>query len=193
MEYLQEVTLPKSQKQARELLLEATDYLMVEGLLFHSRVAKSKRAKDIRHYQVVLLEVMYHDSPLPGYGGIADTLDKIKEDYFFPGMHKIITWLCAILPPLPDKESHTDSYQGSLCSLPYPQCTPFKCGRLTCMILSLPVPKALLTSWLVLTCFSEYLFATPLFFFFFFFAKKDALTVATALFTCLPCSEPVIL
>ena len=89
IQYLQDGTLPKSQKLSRKLLLEATDYLLVQDLLFHSRVPKSRRTKDIRHYQLVLPAILYkqilelyHDSPLAAHGGIADTIDRIKERYF---------------------------------------------------------------------------------------------------------------
>ena len=95
---LQDGILPKSQKQSRKLPLEASDYAVVHDMLFHSRVPKSKHAKDLQHYQLVLRDVlhkqileMYHDSPLAAHGSIKDTLDRIKEHYFFPGMHKIIT------------------------------------------------------------------------------------------------------
>lgn len=33
----------------------------------------------------------YHDSPLAAHGGIQNTLDKIKEHYFFPKMSQIIS------------------------------------------------------------------------------------------------------
>jgi hypothetical protein len=37
--------LSESQKEARRLLLEISYYILFDGVLYHSRVAKSKRAK----------------------------------------------------------------------------------------------------------------------------------------------------
>ena len=45
IEYLEMGKLPSSQKQARSLLLEANDFMLIDNLLFHTRVARSKRTK----------------------------------------------------------------------------------------------------------------------------------------------------
>ena len=34
---------------------------------------------------------LYHDSPMSGHAGISDTLDRVKEHYFFQCMGPIIT------------------------------------------------------------------------------------------------------
>ena len=88
--YLDKGELPKSQKEARKLLLQSPDFMLINGLLFHSRIAKSKRAKNLKNYQLVLPAVvvktvisMYHDSSLGGHGGIQHTIDLIKKKYFF--------------------------------------------------------------------------------------------------------------
>ncbi|CAC5361631.1 unnamed protein product [Mytilus coruscus] len=88
--YFDKGELPKSQKEARKLLLQSPDFMLINGLLFHSRIAKSKRAKNLKNYQLVLPAVvvktvisMYHDSSLGGHGGIQHTIDLIKEKYFF--------------------------------------------------------------------------------------------------------------
>jgi hypothetical protein len=38
--YLTDDKLPESQKEARRLLLEISDYVLFDGVLYHSRVAK---------------------------------------------------------------------------------------------------------------------------------------------------------
>ena len=46
IDFLSDGTLPKSQKQrARSVVLQQSDYALINGVLFHSRVAKSKRVK----------------------------------------------------------------------------------------------------------------------------------------------------
>lgn len=45
IKYLKNGTLPDSQKSARDILLQHSDYALIDGMLFHSRIAKSKRAK----------------------------------------------------------------------------------------------------------------------------------------------------
>ncbi|CAC5380147.1 unnamed protein product [Mytilus coruscus] len=52
--YLENGTLPKLQKEARRLLLKAPDYSMIDDLLFHSRVAKSKRTQRMGEFQLVI-------------------------------------------------------------------------------------------------------------------------------------------
>lgn len=98
VKYLENETLPDSQNSARDILLQHSDYALINGMLFHSRIAESKRAKTQTAYQLVVPQDMiidilhrYHDSPLAAHGGIQSTLDKIKEHYFFPKMSQIIS------------------------------------------------------------------------------------------------------
>jgi hypothetical protein len=69
--YLTDDKLLESQKEVRRLLTEISDYMLFDGVLYHSRVAKSKRAKLMSLYQLVLSEALVpkvfkldHDSPL---------------------------------------------------------------------------------------------------------------------------------
>lgn len=75
IKYLENGTLPDSQKSARGILLEQSDYALIDGMLFHFRLAKSKRAKTQTAYQLVVPQDMimdilhkYHDSPLAAHG-----------------------------------------------------------------------------------------------------------------------------
>jgi hypothetical protein len=58
IDYLDGNSLPKLQKKARRLIIISADYLLIDGLVFHSRVAKSKRTQGHRSYQLVLPKVM---------------------------------------------------------------------------------------------------------------------------------------
>lgn len=44
--YLCDGTLPELQKEARKILLQISDFLLIDNVLFHSRVARAKRTKD---------------------------------------------------------------------------------------------------------------------------------------------------
>lgn len=83
IQYIQQGTLPASQKQSRKLMLESSDYVLIDGVLLKSRHAKAKRTLTMTHFQIVLPDIMiktiinlYHDSPLSGHSGIQDTLDR---------------------------------------------------------------------------------------------------------------------
>ena len=93
IQYIQHDILPVSQKHSRRLLLESSDYIVIDGVLLKSRTAKSKRTKNMSHFQLVLPDVMiktiielYHDSPMGGHSGIQATLDRVREHYFFKKM-----------------------------------------------------------------------------------------------------------
>ena len=90
IDYMKDNKLPTSLKQVRSLQVQSNDYLLVNNILFHTRIAKSKRTKDMAHYQLVLPQIlqneyikMYHECPLAGHAGIGDTVDRIKEHFFF--------------------------------------------------------------------------------------------------------------
>ena len=60
---------PNSQKMARSILLQQSEFVLVDGILFHSRVGKAKRTKALSRYQLVLPETciqavlqLFHDS-----------------------------------------------------------------------------------------------------------------------------------
>lgn len=52
--YLKDGELPQSQKAAREILLKHTDFAIFDGILYHSKIVKSKRSKTLNPYQMVL-------------------------------------------------------------------------------------------------------------------------------------------
>jgi hypothetical protein len=96
--YLEDGTLPKLQKNVRKLLLLAPDYCLSNGLLFHSRKAKSKRTQKMNSYQLVLPQVLipqilklYHESPLAGHIGIQQTIDNLSEQRYFSRLPSIVS------------------------------------------------------------------------------------------------------
>lgn len=118
MDYIKTGELPTSQKLAREILLKHSDYAVIKGVLFHSRVAKSARVKTLKHFQLVVPQSMiktilqlYHDSPLGAHGGIQDTIDKIKEHYYFTKLSTIVTDYVKSCPDCQKRKvtSHTKS------------------------------------------------------------------------------------
>lgn len=96
IKYLQNGQLQQSQKLAG--IVKHTDYAFIHGLLFHSCVIKSKRIKTLSHYQLVVPKLLiptvlklYHDSLMGAHGGIQDTLDRLKEHYYFDKMSVIVS------------------------------------------------------------------------------------------------------
>ena len=90
IDFLSDGTLPRSQKRARSVLLQQSDYAIINGVLFHLHVAKSKRVKSLAQYQLILLKMfiptifkLFHDSTFAAHGGIHDTIDKTQEHYYF--------------------------------------------------------------------------------------------------------------
>ena len=66
--------------------------------MFHSRTPKAKRTKLLCKYQLVLpspliqtILKLYHDSPLGAHSGIQDTIDRVKENYFFNRLSQIVS------------------------------------------------------------------------------------------------------
>ncbi|CAG2249012.1 unnamed protein product [Mytilus edulis] len=45
IDYLENDTLPESQKEATRVVLKSSDYTLIDKVLFHSRIAKAKRNK----------------------------------------------------------------------------------------------------------------------------------------------------
>ena len=55
--YLENEALPRLQKDVHRLLLTAPDYCLNDGILYHSRVAKSKRTQEMTVFQLVLAQI----------------------------------------------------------------------------------------------------------------------------------------
>ncbi|CAC5407147.1 unnamed protein product [Mytilus coruscus] len=88
--YLEDNQLPLSQKHARRILLEAPDHILIHGVLYRNRKAKSERNKSKSAYQLAvphkmidMILFMIHDSPLGGHSGIQNTLDRLRDNFYF--------------------------------------------------------------------------------------------------------------
>lgn len=179
--YLETGVLPRSQKKARRILLESSDYALIDGLLWHSRVAKSKRTKQLDHYQLVLPDTMiktvvqlYHDSPMSGHAGITDTLDRVREHYFFQRMGPLITDYVRSCQECQKRKLTKHYTKSGITAYPQPK-QPFEVWQID---LYGPLPPSQSQGFTyVLTCidmFSRYLVTIPL-------ANKDTLSVASGL------------
>ena len=181
IKYLKDGTLPDSQKVARYILLKHSDYALIDGMLFHSRVAKSKRAKTFQNYQLVVPRDMiqnilhlYHDSPFAAHGGIQVTLDKIKEHYFFQRMSEIISEYVRSCESCQKRKITRVPTKSGISAYPTPN-APFEVWE---MDLYGPLPISQSGNAYIFTAvdmFSKYMFAVPI-------REKDAITVASAFF-----------
>ncbi len=179
--YLTDKTLPPSQKEARKLLLESADYHLLAGLLFHSRIARSKRTKQLGHYQLVIPQVMiktvlqlYHDSPLGGHCGIQATLDRVREHYFFHSLASHVTKYVQSCPDCQKRKITQVHTKAGIVAYPSPS-GPFQVWEVDLYGKLPPTPQGNSFILTAVDMFSKYVVAIPI-------ANKDALTVATALF-----------
>ncbi|GFO29703.1 retrovirus-related pol polyprotein from transposon [Plakobranchus ocellatus] len=86
--YLENSTLPSSQKLSRQIVFKQPHYSPIDGVLFHSWEPKTKRKFVSHDYTLVLPKVlqkpvidMYHSSPLAAHAGITATLQRVKADF----------------------------------------------------------------------------------------------------------------
>ena len=181
IKFLTTGALPKSQKQARKILLLQSQYAMFNDMLYHSRVAKAQRTKTLSHYQLVLPAVLintvlklYHESPMGGHGGIQDTLNKIKETYYFDKMSVIVGNYVKSCDDCRKRKRTTHKTKATITAFPTPT-GPFQVWEVD---LYGPLHISLKGNVYVFTAadmFSKFTFAKPL-------ANKDALSVSNALF-----------
>ncbi|MCG8077951.1 MAG: DDE-type integrase/transposase/recombinase, partial [Candidatus Thiodiazotropha taylori] len=180
IQYLENKELPKSQKRARKLLLQSADYCLIDGLLFHCRVPKSQRTSQIGQYQLVVPEIMiktvlglYHDSPMGGHSGIQDTLDRVKEHYFFPRMSQLVTDYVRSCPDCQKRKQTKVRTKSGITAYTTPS-GPFQVWQID-LYGNLPITPQGYTYVLTATdLFSKYLVTIPL-------ANKDTLSVASGL------------
>ena len=179
--YLENNELPESQKIARKILLEATDYVLIDNILFHSRAAKSKRNTMMDSLQIVIPEGLVetvlkvvHDSPLGGHCGINNTLDRAKEHFFFPRMGKIISEYVKTCHTCQIRKVSNVKTKQKIVSFPTPA-EPFQVWQVD---LCGPFPISKSGNSYIFTAvdmFSKFLFACPL-------RTNDAITVCQAIF-----------
>ncbi|GFO36718.1 Gag-Pol polyprotein [Plakobranchus ocellatus] len=96
--YLENSTLPSSQKLSRQIVFKQPHYSPIDGVLFHSWEPKTKRKFVSHDYTLVLPKVlqkpvidMYHSSSLAAHAGITATLQRVKADFYFERMSVLIS------------------------------------------------------------------------------------------------------
>ncbi|VDI66604.1 Hypothetical predicted protein [Mytilus galloprovincialis] len=190
--YLEENKLPNLQKEARKLLLQAADYLLINGVLFHSSVKKkSRRASNLDNFQLVVPRLMRnlvlhmcHDSPLGGHSGIKNTIDRVREHYYFSRLSTIVSEYVRTCHECQIRKTSSVHTKAGIISFPTPS-APFQVWEVD---LCGPFPLSSAGHSHIFTAvdmFSKLVFAVPL-------HNCDALSVCHALFSiifvlwCLP-------
>lgn len=179
--YLTNSELPSSQKAAREIMLKHTDFAIFDGILYQSKIIKSKRSKTLNPYQMVLshnlaLKVLgvYHDSPMGGHGGIQDTLDKIKEHFYCPKIATLVYNYVKSCDFCQRRKMTQNATKSKITAYQMPS-TPFEVWEIDLYGRLPPTPDGDSYIFTAVDMFSKYLFAIPI-------RNKDALTVSNALF-----------
>ncbi|CAC5405680.1 unnamed protein product [Mytilus coruscus] len=180
--YLEENKLPNLQKEARKLLLQAADYLLINGVLFHSSVKKkSRRASNLDNFQLVVPRLMRnlvlhmcHDSPLGGHSGIKNTIDRVREHYYFSMFSTIVSEYVRTCHKCQIRKTSSVHTKAGIISFPTPS-VPFHVWEVD---LCGPFPLSSAGHSHIFTAvdmFSKLVFAVPL-------HNCDALSVCHALF-----------
>ena len=146
----------------------------------HSRQSKSNRAKLLDNYQLVVPDIMikqvvqlFHDNPMSGHSGIHDTLDRIRERYFFKRMGSLVTDYVRSCDNCQKRKVTQHTTKARVTAYP----TPTECFQVWQVDLYGPLPISQQGYSYVLTAvdmFSKYLVSIPI-------ANKDTLSVSSAL------------
>ena len=181
IDFLSDGTLPKSQKRARSVLLQQSDYALINGVLFHSRVAKLKRVKLLAQYQLALPKSLiptvlklFHDSTFAAHGGIHDTIDKIQEHYYFLKLSAIVNDYVKSCPDCQRRKVTRVQTKNAITAYPTPS-RPFSVWQID---LYGPIPVTTRGYSYIFTAvdmFSKFLYTKPL-------HNKDAMSVSEVLF-----------
>ena len=100
VDYLQSKTLPDNDKLARRVILESSDYILENDVLFHlyyprgkghktDRLIKQLAVPDSLKHDILL---GYHDALAGGHQGIERTYQSIRQKYFWFTMYKDINY-----------------------------------------------------------------------------------------------------
>lgn len=179
MDYLLQGTLPKSQVKARSILLQQSDYLIVQRILFHSRTPKAKQTKLLCKYQLVLPKALiqtilklYHDSPLGAHSGIQDTIDRVKENYFFNRLSQIVSDYVRSCDQCQSRKITKVHTNSAIVAYPTPQ-EPFSVWEIDLYGVLPLTNRGNTYLFTAVDMFSKILYAKPI-------PNKDAITVSEA-------------
>ncbi|GFO32857.1 Pol polyprotein [Plakobranchus ocellatus] len=178
--YLENGTLPSSQKLSRQILLTQFHYSLIDGVLFHSCEPKTK-SKFVSHdYTLVLPKVlqksvidMYHSSPLAAHAGITATLQRVKADFYFERMSVLISDFVKSCD-LCQRRKIVRHKKSPATAIPVPS-KPFSVWEID---LFGPLPLTAQGNAYVFTAictFSKFMHAVPL-------RSKDSISVSNAIF-----------
>ncbi|CAC5391249.1 unnamed protein product [Mytilus coruscus] len=180
--YLEDNQLPLSQKHARRILLEAPDYILIRGVLYRNRKAKSDRNKSKSAYQLAvphkmidMILFMIHDSPLGGHSGIQNTLDRLRDDFYFPRMGKIVTDYVASCHDCQSRKVTNLKTKAKIVPYRTPS-EPFQVWQVDLFGPLKTSPNGNQYLFTASDMFSKYLFVLPI-------RNKDMLTVSNAVFS----------
>ncbi len=161
--------------------MQQSDYSVIDGVLFHSRVTKAKRTELHSHYQLVVPQCLkinvlklFHDSPLGAHGGIQDTIDKIKEHYYFQRLATVVYDYVKSCPACQSRKITPIHTHEKIVAYPTPS-APFQVWQID---LYGPLPCSSSGNIYIFTAldmFSKFLVNIPI-------ASKDALTVSSAVY-----------
>jgi hypothetical protein len=90
IQFLQKGTLPAtlSDEQTRKLTTKAQYFCIQDGLLYeYNRQNSNQPRRVIKVDEVEPLLFNLHDDPTAGHFGINATYEKVRQRYFWPGMH----------------------------------------------------------------------------------------------------------
>ena len=179
--YLESGVLPKLQKEARRLLLKAADYNLIDDLLFHTRMAKSKRTQEMGKFQLVIPSTLipkilqtFHESPLGGHMGIQQTVDNISEHLYFQNLPSTVSNYVRSCHACQERKMTKAHTKSEIISYRTPS-EPFQTWQVD---LFGPLPITQRGNTYVFTAidmFSKLLFTVPL-------PNSDSVTVSQALF-----------
>lgn len=183
--YLSGGTLPDLPKEARKILLQSSDFLLIDNVLFHSRVAKAKLTKDMNQFQLVLPQCkivdvlhLYHYSSLGGQCCIQDCLDRVKEHFYFSRMAEVIADDVRSCVPCQQRKLTQNNTKSAIAAYPTP-CKPFRVWEMDSYG-SLPLTVSGCTYILTaVDMLSKFLFTVPL-------AADDAFIVSEGLYLLFP-------
>ena len=179
--YLEDDVLPDSQKESRRILLESCDFILVDDVLYHRRKAKSERTKSMSEFQLVIPRQLIsqilkiaHDSPLGGHSGIQNTLDSVRERYYFARMGKIISEYVQSCHECQSRKVSNLKTKAKIVAYPTPS-EPFQVWQMDIFGPLVSSNNANTYVFTAVDAFSNFLFAVPL-------RNNDAISVSQAIF-----------
>ena len=164
------------------MLLEVSDYILMDNVLYHARVTRSKRNKLMSPYQLVIPTAMIpqvlklaHDSPLGGHSGINNTINRVKEFFYFPRMGKIITDYVHSYHDCQTRKVSNMKTKSKIAAYPTPA-QPFQVCQIDLFGPLPPSPTGNIYIFTAIDMFSKFLYALPI-------RNKDVATVSQAIFS----------